>query len=183
MNTRTLRYCAILLATPLVLAACGGGSGSSKAAASGASTTTTTKGAQGAAFADCLKQHGVTLPAGFGNGGPPSGGPPSGGPPSGGTPGSLPDGQTPRSLPAGVDPQKLQSAFQACGGGRGFPGGGQNRQAFQAYTSCLSDHGVKVPTRTGSSTPPTFDRNSSTFVAANKVCSALLPNTMTTAPN
>ena len=172
MSIRILRYCAILIATPLVLAACGGGSGSAKASASGDSTTTTAKGAQGAAFADCLKQHGVTLPAGFGNGGPPSGG----------TPGSLPAGQTPGSLPAGVDTQKLQSAMQACGGGRGFPGGGQNSQAFQAYTACLRDHGVKVPTQTGSSTPPTFDRNSSAFAAANKVCSALLPNTTTTAP-
>jgi hypothetical protein len=176
MNVRMIRYFVVVFAAPLALAACGGGSGSSKSSASGGSTTTTVKGAnaQGAALSDCLKQHGVTLPAGFGNGGPPSGG----------TPGSLPSGQTPGPLPAGVDTQKLQSALQACGGaGGGFAGGGQNSQAFKAYTSCLSDHGVKVPTQTGSSTPPSFDRNSSAFASANRVCAALLPNTTTTKPN
>ena len=173
MNGRMIRYLVVVFAAPLALTACGGGSGSSKASAS-AGSTTTVKGAnaQRTALRDCLQQHGVTLPAGFGNGGPPSGG----------TPGSLPSGQTPGSLPAGVDVQKLQSAMQACGAGGGFPGGGQNREAFKAYTSCLSDHGVKLPTQTGSSTPPSFDRNSSAFASANKVCAALLPNTTTTAP-
>jgi len=169
-----IRYLVVVFAAPLALAACGGGSGSSKSSASSGSTTTV-KGAsaQGAALSDCLKQHGVTLPAGFGNGGPPAGG----------TPGSIPSDGTPGSLPAGVDVQKLQSAMQACGGAGGrFPGGGQNSQAFKAYTSCLSDHGVKVPTQAGSNTPPSFDRNSSAFASANKVCAALLPNTTTTAP-
>jgi hypothetical protein len=172
MHLRVLQYGVLTLAAGLALAACGGGSGS----ASAAGTTTTVKGPAGAgqpaALRDCLKQHGVTLPAGFGGG--------NGPPPSGATPGSFPPGGPRGSLPAGVDAQKLQSAFQACGGARGgFPGGGfaggRNRQAFQAYTACLSDHGVKVPKRTALSTPPTFDRNSSVFVAANKVCATLLP--------
>jgi hypothetical protein len=174
MNARVIRCFVVAIAAPLALAACGG-SGSSKSNGADGSTTTTAKGAsaQGAELSKCLKDHGVTLPDGFGNGGPPAGG----------TPGSLPAGGTPGSLPAGVDMQKLQSAMQDCGGaGGGFPGGGQNSEAFQAYTSCLNDHGVKVPTQTGSSTPPTFDRNSATFAEANKVCSALLPNTTTTAP-
>jgi hypothetical protein len=183
MHTRLLRYTVLALGAPLVLAACGGGSSSSTAAAAGASgSTTTVKGATSrTALSDCLKQHGVTLPAGFGSGGPPSGGtPPS--LPAGATPGSPPAGGTPGSLPAGVDQQKLQSAFKACGGtGNGFPGGGQNRQAFQAYTSCLGDHGVKVAS---GKTPGTFDRNSAAFVAANKVCAALLPKTTpTTTPS
>jgi hypothetical protein len=177
MHTRLLRYGVLALSAPLALSACGGGS-SSKAAASG-STTTTVKGSTSrTALSDCLKQHGVTLPAGFGGGG-------NGGPPPSGTPGSPPAGGTPGSLPAGVDQQKLQAAFKACGGtGNGFPGGGQNSQAFQAYTSCLSDHGVKVPKQTGS-TPATFDRTSAAFVAANKVCAALLPtrSTTTTVPS
>jgi hypothetical protein len=177
MHLRVLQYGVLTLGAALAVAACGGGGSSS---ASG--TTTTVKGnaaaGQSAALRNCLKQHGVTLPAGFGGG--------NGAPPSGGTPGSFPAGGTPGSLPGGVDAQKLQSAFQACGGsGGGFPGGGQNGQALQAYTSCLSDHGVKVPKRTGSSTPPTLDRNSSTFLAANKVCAALLPtrSTTTTTPS
>lgn len=178
MHLRFLQYGAMTLAAALLISACGGGGKS----ASASGTTTTVKGSTGsgqsAALRDCLKQHGVTLPAGFGGG--------NGTPPSGGTPGSFPAGGTPGSLPAGVDAQKLQSAFQACGGtGGGFPGGGRNSQALQAYTACLGDHGVKVPDRTASSTPPTFDRNSSTFIAANKVCAALLPtrSTTTTTPS
>jgi hypothetical protein len=172
MNIRLLRYGVLAIGAPLALSACGGGSSSSSAASG--STTTTVKGSTSrTALTDCLKQHGVTLPAGFGSG--------NGGPPAGGTPGSLPAGGTPGgSLPAGVDQQKLQDAFKACGGpGNGFPGGGQNTQAFQAYTSCLGDHGVKVPKQTGS-TPATFDRNSAAFVAANKACAALLPTRATT---
>ncbi len=165
MQLRLLRYGVLVLSAPLALAACGGGS-SSGSAGSG-STTTTVKGSTSqTALSDCLKQHGVTLPAGLGNGGPPTGE----------TPGSFPPGGTPGSLPAGVDQQKLQDAFKACGGtGGGFPGGGQNTQAFQAYTSCLGDHGVTVTPAKGS-TPATFDRNSAAFAAANKTCAALLPS-------
>jgi hypothetical protein len=171
MQRRLRRYSLLLVGAPLVLGACGGGSSSPSSSAASGSTTTTVKGsASRTALRDCLKQHGVTLPAGFGNGGPPNGE----------TPGSFPAGGTPGSLPAGIDQEKLQSAIRACGGD-GFPGGGQNRQAFQAYTSCLGDHGVKVaPT---GSTPATFDRNSAAFAAANKVCAALLPSTSTTAPS
>ncbi len=178
MHLRFLHFGALALGVAVLTSACGGGGSSS---ASG--TTTTIKGragsGQSAALRQCLQQHGVTLPAGFGDGN-------GGAPPSGGTPGSFPAGGTPGSLPAGVDAQKLQSAFQACGGtGGGFPGGGRNGQALQAYTACLGDHGVKVPKQTASSTPPTFDRNSSTFIAANKVCAALLPtrSTTTTTPS
>lgn len=177
MHTRLLRYGVLALSAPLALAACGGGS-SSSSAASGSTTTTVKASSSRTALSDCLKQHGVTLPAGFGNGG-------NGGPPAGQTPGSFPAGGTPGSLPAGVDQQKLQSAFKACGGtGNGFPGSGQNSQALQAYTSCLGDHGVKVPKQTGS-TPPTFDRSSAAFVAANKACAALLPtrSSSTTVPS
>jgi hypothetical protein len=176
MHTRLLRYGVLALGAPLALSACGGGSSPSPSSTASGSTTTTVKGsASQTALRDCLQQHGVTLPAGFGNGGPPSGGPPSGEPP-----GSLPAGGTPGSLPAGVDQQKLQSAIQACGGtGNKFPGAGQNSQAFQAYTSCLGDHGIKVGKTTGS-TPPTFDRTSAAFIAANKACAALLPSTSTT---
>jgi hypothetical protein len=177
MHTRLLRYGVLALGALLALSACGGGSASGSAA-SGSTTTTVKDSTSRTALSACLKQHGVTLPAGFGSGG-------NGGPPPGGVPGSFPAGGTPGSLPAGVDQQKLQSAIKACGGtGNGFPGGGQNRQAFQAYTSCLGDHGVKVAEPSGT-TPATFDRNSAAFVAANKVCAALLPtpSTTTTVPS
>ena len=158
----------------MVLASCGGGSSSDRARTTTPPTSTGSagSGAITAALRDCLKSHGVELPAGVGNG---QGGFPGPGAADGGGA----NGATPPSLPSGFDPEKMQQAFKDCGGS--FPNGGSpggaNSQAFQAYTSCLRDHGVKVPT--SSSTPgafPNFDRTSSSFVAANKVCRALLPS-------
>lgn len=184
-----------------VLAGCGGSS-SPSSAASATTTPTTTKGsssAQQSAFRECLSKQGVTLPAGLGNGGP--GGnsaPPEGGPPTGGTPGGNPPG----SLPGG-DSAKFQKAMQACGNlapAGGFGGGGnrnRNPEALKAYTSCLSDHGVTVPTTTsGATTSGTTPggpggglgalRSDPKFAAANKVCRPLLPSfgstTTTTVP-
>jgi hypothetical protein len=85
----------------------------------------------------------------------------------------------------------MQAAQTACASVRpagGFGGGGagganpQFGQAYQAYLSCLQDHGVTVPTTVAGQTGggggfgrPSFDQNDPTFQAANKVCSALLP--------
>ena len=70
-------------------------------------------------------------------------------------------------------------ARRTAGGGSG---GGANAQAFQAYMSCLRDHGVTVPTTTPGSTPRGRPggrlgrvRNDPKFAAANKTCQALLP--------
>ena len=167
----------------LVLAGCGGSS-SPSSAASATTTPTTTKGsssAQQSAFRECLSKQGVTLPAGLGNGGPGgNGAPPEGGPPTGDTPGGPPG-----SLPAGGG-EKFQKAMQACGNlapAGGFGGGGnRNPEALKAYTSCLSDHGVTVPTSTSGSTPgrPGGElgalRSDPKFAAANKVCRPLLPS-------
>jgi hypothetical protein len=79
----------------------------------------------------------------------------------------------------------MQSAIAACqslapaGGARG-----QGSQAFQAYTSCLADHGVVAPdpSSTDSSAagpPPTFDRSDPAFASANEICRALLPQAAT----
>jgi hypothetical protein len=82
-------------------------------------------------------------------------------------------------------------------GGFGFGGrggaGGAGGAAFTAYVSCMKDHGITLPTRpaaTGTSTTtiagattssvPTVDRTSPKFVAANKICQALLPSRPTT---
>jgi hypothetical protein len=94
--------------------------------------------------------------------------------------------------PAGVDPAKYKTALAACksklptgGGGGGF----QNNTAFQAYLSCLKDHGVVLPTGaaggaggTTSTTAPgttstTFNRNDPKVVAAMKTCAPLRPAT------
>jgi hypothetical protein len=125
----------------VLLSACGGGSSSSSA---GADTTTTTTAITGdaTAFQDCLKEHGVDLPEG---GFPVS---PSGasGPRPSGPPPSLPSGG---SGPSGSFPGQTaeqREAFQACADlapEGGFGGrGGANGAAFDAYRSCLGDHGV-----------------------------------------
>lgn len=166
-------FSAVALGAALLLAACGGSSGSK---ASTSKTSTTARSTSANALQKCLKSHGVDLPTGFSGGRPPGAQSSQGGQGSQGSQGSQ---GTPPSLPAGVDLQKLQSALQACGGTFGGGGGaaGPNSQAFQAYTSCLRDHGVNVPQQGASNqTPPTFDRSSAAYSAANKVCGALLPS-------
>jgi hypothetical protein len=192
------------LAAVLVVAlgACGGGSSSPKAAAG--TTTTTAAGGRGnfaaafAAYSTCMGQHGVKLPTRTpGSGGPrPTGGGAGG---EGGGGGGFPGGgggfgggfgRTPQSLPAGVTQAQYTAAQKACasklptcgfGGGRG---GAAGTAAFQAYTGCMKDHGVTVgsfrpggatPTTAAGSTPTTSPRNNPKFIAANKVCGALLP--------
>ena len=85
-------------------------------------------------------------------------------------------------MPKGVSQKKFDRAQKACrsklpnGGRGGGPGGGS--EAFQAYLSCLRDHGVKVPEpgKNGSNRPPSFDPNDPTFAAANQTCGVLAPN-------
>ena len=85
-------------------------------------------------------------------------------------------------MPKGVSQKKFDRAQKACrsklpnGGRGGGPGGGS--EAFQAYLSCLRDHGVKVPEpgTNGSNRPPSFDPNDPTFAAANQTCGVLAPN-------
>lgn len=161
-------------AIALVLAACGGGSSSAGASGTGSTSTTTPRGGfQNAAFQTCLKQHGVTLPPRNGGNRPGGGGPGGGG--------------TPNSIPGLTAAQ--QSALNACrsqlpSGGRNGPGGGANSQALQAYLSCLSDHGVTVPTTTSGSSTSGIGASGSVlnavrsdpkFAAANQTCRALLP--------
>lgn len=176
MRSRSFRILALTAGAALVLGACGGSS--NPASSSTTSPTTPTSagagGTQNAAFTTCLKDHGVTLPAG-------------GFRPQGGGQG------TPGSRPARSAAQ--QSAFAACRSklpsGGGF-GGGANSQAFTAYLSCLGDHGVTIPTTTSGSTAGGRGsglgavRNDPKFASANKTCAPLLPtsgSTTTTTPN
>jgi hypothetical protein len=66
-------------------------------------------------------------------------------------------------------------------GARG-DGQGGGSDDFQAYLSCLRDHGVDVPEpgKNGSDRPPNFDPNDPTFAAANETCGALAPDGVTT---
>ncbi|MHB8510683.1 MAG: hypothetical protein ACYDCC_00740 [Actinomycetota bacterium] len=159
-----------------LLAACGG---SSNPTAN--SSPTPSLQAQFRAYAQCLQQHGVTLPTNFGQGRFIGGGGGGGGQdtqPPGGGPGGAGRGiiQSLRANPA------FAAASQACASLRpsGF-GRGRGLAAATAYLNCLRSHGVVIPTPTpsasGQPTPfPTFDRTTSTYQQANSICKTLLPN-------
>jgi hypothetical protein len=182
MRTRSWGICAVAIASGLLLAACGGGSSSGSTATTsattvpdGSSTTnaggpaTTGSGATSAAtqaYVQCLKDNGVTLPAGGfarggggnggGNGGGGTGSPPAGdGSTDSGPPDSNGGSRTPRSLPGGVDQATFQKAMAACaslrpaGAAGGFGGGGGagrlNGADSAAYRQCMQDNGVTLP--------------------------------------
>ncbi len=164
----------------LVLGACGGGS--THAAASTAPTTTVAgnggRGAALAAFVSCMSSQGVTLqlpnrPRNA-NGGPPSTTPGETRPPGeGGFGGGFGGGLASRfeTAPAGVDPVKYKAALAACRS-KLPTGGGLNSSAFQAYRSCLQDHGVTLPATGGTGT---INRNDPKVQAALATCRPLLP--------
>jgi hypothetical protein len=175
----------------VVAAACG--SSSPKVAAS-AATTTTVAGGRGAntaalaAYRTCLSQHGVKLPTRTPGSRPPTsstGG--TGGAGGGGFGGGFGGGGFGGG--ANASPQ-FAAAQKACAsklpkGGFGFGGrgGGAGGAAFTAYISCMKDHGITIANRTTSTTVAgatttsvaPVDRTSAKFIAANKVCQALLP--------
>jgi hypothetical protein len=173
----------------LALVALLGACGTSKPAVSAPASTdtastdqTTTTAAGNSAYRDCLSQHGVTLPSFR----PPASTPPASTPPDSTPPDSTPPDSGPRgSFPGGpngsLDPA-TQAAMQACaslrpqGNGNGFGNRAANSQAFQAYYSCLKDNGVDVPDTTATNgPPPSIDRSSPAFAAANAKCQVLLP--------
>ena len=174
-HLRTVRLAMLagtIVATALVLAACGSSSntstssasaasGSSAAAAGGASSATRTK------FVACLKAHGVTLPnrpagarrrppgaggygGGFGGGGGFFGG-------GGGRNGAAggPGGAAGR-----FNNPKFRAALQACGGGRfrqrRFT---PNKAAVTKFVACVKQHGYNLPA-------PNFSGKGAIFPAA-----------------
>jgi hypothetical protein len=153
--------------------ACGGGGGSPAVTEVAASDVTTTTADPAAAFAACLREHGVDpsdrpRPT-DGTGTPPSSRPQgAGGPGSSRPPGSRPS----TSLPAGADQAALAAARQACQSlqptDRG-PANGPPSQAFQVYASCLKDHGVTI-------TPGAPERTDPAFQAADAICGVLRPS-------
>jgi hypothetical protein len=156
-----------------LLAACGGNGGGGGA---NAAPSRVAGGFQ--AYADCLRQHGVTItvpsgrPSGRPSGVRPSGVRPSGVRPSGrgGFQGGFPGGVA----PSGVDPSTWDAAQQACAGLRpsfGRGGGGRDDTAFQAYRNCLSEHGV-----TASARPVGSDPADPKVAAAMATCAPLRPS-------
>jgi hypothetical protein len=180
-----MRVAALLLmlfATAGAVAACGS---SSKSQAGGTPTAPAGQNAF-AAYTDCLRKNGVTLPSAFPRGNRASGRPtdrptdrptarptarPSGA--RGGGGGGFGFGNQP---PAGVDPGTWQKAQQACGSLRPS-GGAHNRDngALRAYRNCLSDHGVTM-----TAGPGQLDPNDPKVAAAMKACEVLRPSTLPT---
>ena len=177
----------------LTLTACSGGSGPA-AAASVTPTTGTTGGAvrfDPAAlqpFRDCMSTNGSPLPtfaprgtrsprpSDGGTGGSQGGGFGGGGFGGGGF------GRGGGGL-AGVDTSTdpvVMKAYAACKAK--LPAGfaeaqQQNQQERAAFTSCMKDHGVVLPTAAPSAgqSAPAVDRTTTTYKAANAICGALLP--------
>jgi hypothetical protein len=171
----------------VLLGACGASKPAATASetptSAAADSTTSPGNAANTAYRDCLSQHGVTLPN-FRQGGqggtdptPPDSTPADSTPPDSTRRGSFPGGPN-----GSVDPA-TQAALQACaslrpqgGNGNGFGNRAADSQAFQAYYSCLKDNGVDVPDTTATSgPPPSIDRSSPAFAAANAKCEVLLP--------
>ncbi|MHB8690698.1 MAG: hypothetical protein ACYDHH_05580 [Solirubrobacteraceae bacterium] len=201
--TRRVLLLAGALTTGLVLAACGSSSHTSTGSAAGPGGAT---GAAGSArrtqLVACLRQHGVTLPAGagrFGRRGATGGG--------GAVPPGVPGGPGPGAGGGG-------GAAGLFGGGGGFGGGGivarlqsnpkfaaavkacggaafarrfspaqlaalqARRQAsVKSFVSCVAKHGYKLPTPTFTPGKPVFPASLATnkrFTAAAAPCTSLL---------
>jgi hypothetical protein len=166
----------------------------------GCGTTTTASGSSSAsksgfaAYRTCLQQHGVTLPSPGASGRPGSGGFGGGG--FGGGGGGFPGGGGFSGGGSGSGNSTFQKAAQACVslrpsfGGGGFSGGGAGgggfAQAFEAFRSCMADHGETIPTTrpstlpSGSSSADRFlnglNPNNSKVAAALKACESKLPS-------
>jgi hypothetical protein len=173
----------------ICLAACGSSTSSSKTSSAAASGSTGSGGsarptsAQRTKLQACLKQHGITLPNRRAGGGPPPGGGTS---TNGGTSGGT---STNRGGHGGgffrgggnsAQAKKLQAAFKACGanfgrgGGRLRRGGGRpSAAALQKFTTCVAQHGYKLPKPSTSGKGPIFPRSiegNAKFQSAAKAC-------------
>jgi hypothetical protein len=175
----------VLTATAVAaVAACGATSSASPGAAS--STRAGYQGSQAfQAYAECLRQHGVTLPAfpsarpGDGSARPRPSGSRSPGPRrsdgafgGGGFPGGFGFGD---QAPPGVDQETWTKAQQACASVRPSRSPRDNG-AIVAYRNCLSEHGVSVDGGFGR-----LDPNDPKVAAALKACEVLRPSNLPTA--
>ena len=188
-HLRTVRLAMLagtIVATAIVLAACGSSSNtSSRSASSGSAASAAAGGANAAArtkFVACLKAHGVTLPnrppgarrrpnvgegGGFGGGGGFFGG---GG---NGAPGAAGGARASR-----LNNPKMRAALQACGAGR-FP---QRRftpskAAVTKFVACVKQHGYNLPAPNFSGKGPIFPasiEHDKKFQAAVKPCASEL---------
>jgi hypothetical protein len=136
LKSRSRRIAVAGVAVPallLAVAACGGSASASPARATAPSPGSSSDPGGASAYFNCLRQHGVT-----GVGGSSSGGSSSSG--------SSSSGSTPSS-------STINNARQACASLRpsgGFGGSGGFSAAFGKFESCLSAHGVTLPSPSAS---------------------------------
>ncbi|MFE9370276.1 hypothetical protein ACFYM2_10950 [Streptomyces sp. NPDC006711] len=141
VSTATFAACGLLLA------ACSSSTGSPSASQAKPSASASASAAKGMeAYRQCLAQHGVTMaPRPSGSGHPNGSGRPSG---AARRPGGGGGGFGGFGGGASADPAQRQAA-QACASVRpqfnGGRGGGAGSTAMKAFTSCLGDHGVVLP--------------------------------------
>ncbi|ETK30846.1 hypothetical protein [Microbispora sp. ATCC PTA-5024] len=165
---RPLRFlsAAACAALAVSVAGCGGGgddtAGAPAAAPSGASGAAASR----AAFAECLRKNGVTLPSGRPTARP------------SGRPSAWPSGR-----PSGgfrtMSPE-MEKAFQACRslmpqggfGGGGFGRNGGDPAAMQAFRGCMKDNGVTLGDQNGLRG---LDRSDPKVAKAFEKCRVLLP--------
>ena len=107
----------------LFSAACGSSGG--KASATPSASAARSGGV--AAYVACLRQHGVTIPTA--------------------RPSGRPSGQAGGGFFGGGANQQALHACRSLMPNRGSGFGGRGMQEMQAYRRCLSDHGVKLPSR------------------------------------
>ncbi|MFD9791087.1 hypothetical protein ACFWXK_09060 [Streptomyces sp. NPDC059070] len=170
----------------LLLAACSSSTAATSADAKPGASASASASAGGKgmdAYRQCLAQHGVTpAPRPSGSGRPKGAGRPSDGTrrPGGGGFGGFGGG-------ASADPARQQAA-QACASLRpqfNGRGGGADSTAMKAFTSCLKDHGVVLP----SASPGAgggrrgFNTSDPKSAQAYEVCKALLPQRRSGAPS
>lgn len=162
------------LALAGVLAGCSGGASSASATAASTSSATASTNAGGqrgagfAAYSACLSQHGITLPSGRASDRP-----------TGqftAAPTARPSGGFGFAPPSGVSSSAFAAAQQACASLRptGRFGGAAGFTALAAFRSCMSDHGVSLP-----STGPVLGTLSTTdpkVSSALSICRPLLPS-------
>ncbi|MGW3736444.1 hypothetical protein [Streptomyces sp. NPDC005148] len=159
-TTRCAALSAAIVATgALLLSGCSSSSAGTSAEA--APTASASGGTQEMdAYRQCLSEQGVTLPSGR----------PSGGAGGGGG-GGFGGGQS-------ADPE-FQKASEACASLRPQGGGGgANASAITAFTSCMKDHGVVLPSASpGSQRNPASGLNTADAKTAEAytACQALLP--------
>jgi hypothetical protein len=155
----------------LVTAGCGVVYSAAPGPASASPSPSPTATAGPAAYLACLRQHGVTIPAG---------------PPSPGGGGGSASGPAP-GTPAFTRAQQACAALRPPGGFFGPGGGfGQFGAALQSFRSCMAAHGEPVPA-TPPSAPPAGQPGPDRFLnglnpanpgvaAALKACQSRLPN-------